>query len=97
MYRKHIDIYIYIIIFLSLPIYIYVCIYISLVHDVYNMYFIILLRYLSIAYILCVLILFDRYWHCIVYTRHVDIMRKFIANIRVELLPEYKSLYTRCT
>lgn len=74
-------IYIYIIFSPYIYIYVYICVCISLVHDVYDMYFIILLRYLSIAYILCVLILFDRYWHCIVYSRHVDIMRKFIANI----------------
>jgi len=61
----------------------YVCMYIFLVHDVCDMYIIILLRYLLITYILCVLILLDRHWHCIVYTRHVDIMRKFIVNTSV--------------
>jgi len=61
----------------------YVCMYIFLVHDVCDMYIIILLRYLLITYILCVLILLDRHWHCIVYTRHVDIIRKFIVNTSV--------------
>jgi len=76
-------VYMYVYIYTYTYVYMYVCMYIFLVHDVCDMYIIILLRYLLITYILCVLILLDRHWHCIVYTRHVDIIRKFIVNTSV--------------
>lgn len=71
------SIYIYIIIFLS-P-YIYICMYISLSSTMFTTC--ILYNFITLLTDCIYFILLDRYWHCIVYTRHVDIMRKFIANM----------------